>query len=152
MTVLGDPRGAFKAITIDASSGRGAQVEFPSGSVGDKSIVTSFGSSKNELYGVQNCLNKSAYVYTFGHSPQQSQFTVGMTLFLRDNCASSLSGLKAHLDAYRASRVSAAGREQVKLTVGDAVYSGHLVGQRVESANAELNLVNVTYTCILLEA
>ena len=152
MTIFGNPRGAFRLVDIDGSKGSGAQVEFPKGSVDTtKSIVTSFSSSQNELYGVQNCLNKSTYVYTFGHNPQQSQFTVGMTLFLA-NCSGAMIGLKQHLAAYAGSRVSEAKGGKLKLTVGGALYSGHLVGQRIESITPELNLVGVSYTCILLEA
>ena len=133
MTIFGNPRGAFRLVDIDGSKGSGAQVEFPKGSVDTtKSIVTSFSSSQNELYGVQNCLNKSTYVYTFGHNPQQSQFTVGMTLFLA-NCSGAMSGLKQHLAAYAGSRVSEAIGGKLKLTVGGALYSGHLVGQRIDN-------------------
>lgn len=154
MTVFGNPRGTFSIAEISASGAPGVVVSIPGGlksSTSEVDIVTSFSVAQAELVGIQQCLNKAVYAYTFGHDPSQSRFSVGITRFMQ-KCPQGFRNLSAHVGAYSSGRISEAKGQTVSLSVGGTAFKGHLVGQLIEVASAELNLVNVTYSCLMLKA
>lgn len=151
MTIMGSNRGAFRAIELDASGGKGVQLTVPGGeAVGANSLVTSFDVQQAENFSVSQCLNKKVTVYTFGHDPQRSQFTVGVTLFLNTCGGSPGAELEKAIKAYRAGRLSES-KELASLTVGTGLFRGYLVGQGLAVVNSELGMVNATYNFIALD-
>lgn len=148
MTIMGSNRGAFRSVELDASGGKGVQLSIPGGNaVGPNSLVTSFGCNQAENYAVAQCLNKKVTVYTFGHDPGRSQFTVGVTLFLNSCDGSTGAEIENALKVYRAGRISES-KELASLTVGTGLFRGYLVAQGIEVANNELGLVSATYNFI----
>ena len=122
MTVFGmDGAGKFKVAYVDTSGGRGVQITIPGGSpVGDASLVTSFSAEQRENFSVSQCLNGGIYLYTFGHDPQGSQFSLGVTSFLRVCNTATAADFARALRAYSAGRVSRS-RALSSMSVGDAV-------------------------------
>ena len=145
-------RGKFRSVDIDASGGQGVQLSVPSGNpVGSSSLVTSFGAVQSENYSVSQCLNGGIYLYTFGHDPNRSQFTVGVTSFL-NSCKDGVGAdLQGALSTYSGGRVSQSKAKAV-LTVGQGSLSGYLTGQNIEVVNNELSIIQTTYTFIALDA
>lgn len=151
MTVFGmGDRGKFRAMSVDTRDGQGIQIDMPGGSpLGAASLVTSFSAEQRENYSVSQCLNGGIYLYTFGHDPQNSQFSLGITSFLNTCSGAQAADLAQALRAYQGGRVSQS-RALASMSVGDAVFRGYLVGQSVSVADPQLGLVASTYTFIAL--
>lgn len=151
MVVLGSPRGSFVKAKVQGG-GEAVQATFPGGNPtnSETDIVTAFSAVQSELVGVQNCLNHASYAYTFGHDPNQSQFTLGITSFGTKCPNVRFQGMSGHVSTYSGSRISKAKNRPVSVTVGGRAFKGYLTSQRVSSTNAELNMINVEYTCMLL--
>lgn len=151
MTVIGKGRYAFKAIDLDTSEGQGVQVTIGgSGNpVGQSSLVTSFAASQQENVGISQCLNGGVYLYAFGHSPEGSAFSLGITTFL-NTCTGDMSrDLSAAVAAYRNGRVSQS-KQLSSLTIGNTVLRGYLVGQDIRVVDTEIGVINTTYNFIAL--
>lgn len=153
MTVLGDARGTFKAIDLDVRKGQGVVVQIPGAGnpVGSASLVTSFSVSQAENYSVAQCLNGGVHMYTFGHDPQRSAFTLGVTSFLNPCSGGVAEDLATAVQAYRAGRVSQSG-QQASLSVGKASFGGYLVAQQIDVVDAQLGIVTTTYGFVALNA
>lgn len=153
MTVMGkDMRGSFKAIELGTAAGKGIQASVPSGNLrGSSSLVTSFSVSQGENFSVAQCLNGGVYLYTFGHDPQRSHFSVGITSFLAQCDGSIGSAVDDAIKLYNSNRVSQA-KQKGTLTIGTGTCRGYLVGQDISVVDAELNIVSATYTFIALNA
>lgn len=153
MTVLGRGRGAFRVVDVDVSNGKGVQLTIAGGQnpVGAASLVTSFSVQQAENFSVSQCLNGGVYLYTFGHDPQRSQFSVGVTSFLNSCDGSVGADLAAAIAAYRTGRVSQS-KALSSLTVGTGSFNGYLVGQGINVVSSELGIINATYTFIALNA
>lgn len=153
MVVLGASKGIFKTVPLDTSEGQGVQVTFPGGGspVGSSSLVSTFSVAQAENYAVAQCLNGGVFLHTFGHDPQRSQFSLGVTTFLRP-CNGALGADFANaLSAYRMSRVSAS-HDQAQLSVGTGMLRGYLIGQSVDTIDPGIGIISTTYTFIALSA
>ena len=153
MTVFGDARGSFRMIELDTKKGQGVTLSTPSGQpVGGSSLVTSFSVAQNENYSVAQCLDGGVHMYTFGHDPQRSTFTVGVTSFLTScDGGSAAKDLAGAVDAYRGSRVSES-MANGTLSVGNTSFSGYLIGQQIDVVDTQLNIITTTYHFIALNA
>lgn len=153
MTVFGTgSRGAFRAIEIDASGGNGVQLTTPGGLLpGASSLVTSFSVTQGENIAVSQCLNGGIYLYTFGHDPQRSQFSVGITSFLNTCEGDSGATVADAISAYRKGRVSVS-KQLSNLTVGRGAFRGYLIGQSIDVADTQLSIISTTYNFIALNA
>jgi len=151
MTVFGmDGTGKFQVAYVDTSGGRGIQITMPGGSpVGDASLVTSFAAEQRENFSVSQCLNGGIYLYTFGHDPNASQFSLGVTTFLNSCDGAVAADFAKALRAYSAGRVSRS-RALASMSVGDAVLRGYLVGHSASVVDAGLGIVASTYTFVAL--
>lgn len=151
MTVFGmDDVGKFRSAYVDASNGRGMQISMPGGSpLGASSLVTSFSAEQRENFAVSQCLNGGTFLYTFGHDPHASQFSLGITSFLRTCSGEHAADFARALRAYSAGRVSQS-KALSSLSVGDAVLRGYLVGLNASVVDAGLGIVASTYTFIAL--
>jgi len=151
MTVFGmDDIGKFCVAHVDASGGQGIQVTMPGGSpLGTSSLVTSFAAEQRENFSVSQCLNGGIYLYTFGHDPHSSQFSLGITSFLNTCEGKSAADFAQALRAYNNGRVSQS-RALSSLSVGDAVLRGYLVGHSASVVDAGLGIVASTYTFVAL--
>lgn len=155
MTIMGkSARGAFRAVEIDTSGGNGVQLTTPGGLLpGTESLVTSFSVLQSENIAVSQCLNGGVYLYTFGHDPQRSQFSVGVTSFLNTCSGETGSAIAEAVATYQQGRVSTpAGKTLSCLTVGKGLFRGYLIGQGIDVANTELCIISTTYTFIALDA
>lgn len=153
MTVLGTGRrGQFCIMDLDASSARGVQVLIPGGGdpVGSSSLVTSFGVEQRENYSVSQCLNGGVFVYTFGHDPQQSGFSLGITSFVNNGCSGGSGDLGLALRVYEAGRVSRS-KALATLSIGDAAIRGYLTGQSVQVVNSEIGAFVANYVFISID-
>ena len=153
MTVLGRGRGAFRVVDVDTSNGKGVLVSIAGGGnpVGSSSLVTSFSVQQAENYAVSQCLNGAAYLYTFGHDPQRSQFSLGITSFLNSCNGDVGTAVSEAIAAYNKGRVSQS-KALSSLTVGTGAFNGYLVGQGIDVVNPELGIIQTTYTFIALNA
>ena len=89
-------------------------------------------------------------MYAFGHNPQQSSFSLGVTSFL-SGCAGEFGAdLEAGIAAYRAGRVSES-KELSSLTIGNTALRGYLIGQTVDVVDTQLSIVQATYTFVALD-
>lgn len=151
MTVINGRRGQFIIENLDTAEGQGVQVSLGGmGSpVGGSSLVTSFGVTQSENFSVSQCLNGGTFLYTFGHDPQQSRFSLGVTTFLDRTCNSDADDLRAAMGLYAAGRVSAS-RAISTLTVGASTIRGYLIGQEIRVASNELGMVATNYAFIAL--
>lgn len=153
MTVFGvSDRGKFKSVSVNTKDGRGIQIMMPNGGaspVGEASLVTSFGADQRENYSISQCLNGGVFLYTFGHDPEGSQFTLGITSFLNTCHGAHAADLAMALSAYKDGRVSQS-RKMASISVGTAVMRGYLVGQSVETVDTEIGLVESSYTFVAL--
>lgn len=147
-------RGAFRAVELDASGGNGVQLTTPGGLLpGASSLVTSFSILQAENISVSQCLNGGIFLYTFGHDPQRSQFSVGVTSFLNTCNGETGSAIAEAVANYRNGRVSTpAGKTLSCLTVGKGMFRGYLIAQGIDVANTELCIINTNYTFIALDA
>lgn len=152
MTIFGSPRGSFKAIELDTSKGRGVVLDINGQDpVGASSLVTSFSVTQAENYAISQCLNGGVFMYTFGHDPQRSQFGVGVTSFLQPCTGSMGEDVNKAVSIYRSGRVSES-KKTASMTVGNGIFRGYLIGQGLEVVDAQLGIVNTTYTFIALDA
>jgi len=151
MTVFGmSDIGKFRSVYVDTANGQGIQIDMPGGSpLGAASLVTSFSAEQRENFSVSQCLNGGIYLYTFGHDPQASQFSLGVTSFLNMCEGGRATDLANALQVYQGGRVSRSGK-LASMSVGNAMLRGYLVGQSVSVADAELGIVASTYTFIAL--
>ena len=152
MTVFGvSDRGKFHITSVDAAGGQGIQVSVPGGGspLGEASLVTSFGAEQRENYSVSQCLNGGVYLYTFGHDPQGSQFTLGISSFLNTCSGKRAADLAQALQVYKTGRVSQS-RALASMSVGDAVLRGYLIGQSVAVVDTAIGIVASTYTFVAL--
>lgn len=150
MTIFNGKRGDFMQLDLDTSKGQGIQVSLP-GIPGDGSLVTSFSVAQSENYAVSQCLDGTVYLYTYGHNPQASQFTLGVTSFL-NSCGGSVGKeLATALAAYRESRVSSS-KNLVTLTIGTGYVNGYLTGQNINVQNNEIGIITSVYTFVMLTA
>lgn len=147
-------RGAFRAVEIDASRGNGVQLTTPGGTLpGESSLVTSFSVLQAENVSVSQCLNGGIYVYTYGHDPQRSQFTVGVTSFLNTCSGEAGTSIEEAISTYRNGRVSASGGKNLScLTVGKSLFRGYLIGQGIEVVDLQLCMILTNYTFMALDA
>lgn len=145
-------RGKFRSVSVDTAKGSGIQITMPGGAhpVGASSLVTSFGVEQRENFSVAQCLNGGIHLYTFGHDPNGSQFSLGVTSFLNTCSGSYAADLAQALSAYSGGRVSQS-RSEASMSIGNAVVRGYLVGQSIRSVDAELGLVEASYTFIALD-
>ena len=153
MNIFGSVRGGFRAIELDASKGSGVQVSVAGGgsAVGSSSLVTSFSVAQAESYAVAKCLNGGVFLYAFGHDPQQSSFSLGVTSFLHGCDGNVGSDLEAAISAYRAGRVSQS-KELSSMTVGNTPFRRYLIGQSVDIVDTQLSIIQTNYTFIALDA
>lgn len=152
MTIFGDARGSFRAIELDAKNGRGITITTPGGDpVGSSSLVTSFSVSQYENFSIAQCLNGGVHMYTFGHDPQHSMFTVGVTSFLSSCEGSSAEDLANAVSVYSAGRVSES-KSEASMSVGNASFFGYLIGQQIDVVDTQLNIVTTAYHFIALDA
>jgi len=152
MTIFGSTRGQFRSIDLDTSGGQGIQASVGgSNPVGNSSLVTSFGVAQAENYSVSQCLNGGVFLYTFGHDPQRSQFSLGITSFLNPCNGSVGDELAQALKTYQAGRVSQ-NRQLSTLSVGSGVMTGYLIGQNIEVVDPKLSIISTAYTFIALSA
>lgn len=153
MTVFGvSERGSFHVTSVDTKEGSGIQVSMPDKSpspLGSSSLVTSFGVEQRENFAVSQCLNGGVYLYTFGHDPQGSQFSLGVTSFLNPCGGERAADLALALQAYYSGRVSHSGAI-ASVSVGDALLRGYLVAQSISVADSNLGMVAATYTFVAL--
>lgn len=152
MTVFGvSERGSFYVTSVDTKEGQGIQVSMPGPSpLGSSSLVTSFGVEQRENFSVSQCLNGGVYLYTFGHDPQGSQFTLGITSFLNTCTGEKAADLAQALRAYYGGRVSQS-RAIASVSVGDAVLRGYMIAQSISVADSNLGMVASTYTFVALK-
>jgi len=154
MTVFSvNDRGQFRSIGIDTEEGQGIQVSIAGsapGIIGDASLVTSFAAEQRESFSVSQCLNGGMFMYTFGHDPASSQFTLGISSFLRTCDGSVGVELARALSTYRQGRVSQS-MALSTLSVGDAALRGYLVGQSLQVADTAIGLVTSTYVFVALD-
>ena len=158
MTVFGmSDRGKFMVVPVDTKDGEGIQVSIPSGGssngstlIGASSLVTSFGAEQRENFSVSQCLNGGIYMYTFGHDPANSQFTLGVTSFINTCSGKVADDLAAAIKAYQAGRVSQS-HNVASLSIGTASLRGYLVGHSIRAADTALGLVESSYTFVALD-
>lgn len=153
MMVFSMNRGGFTAVNVDTSGGRGVQISIAGQNpVGNASLVTNFSVEQAENFAISQCLNGGVYLYTFGHDPSNSHFSVQITSFL-DSCdGSSVSDMAQAVSAYRSGRVSES-KQLSTLTVGaNGVFSGYLIGHGVHAADPAIGMVVTDYTFISLDA
>lgn len=151
MTVFGmTDRGKFRAVTVDTADGQGIQIDMPGGNpVGSASLVTSFSAEQRENFSVSQCLNGGIFLYTFGHDPQSSQFSLGVTSFLNTCNGEKAADLANALRVYQGGRVSQS-KQLASMSVGDAVLRGYLTGQSVSTVDPQLGIIASTYTFVAL--
>lgn len=151
MTVFGmSDRGKFHVTSVDTADGQGIQISMPGGNpLGPASLVTSFAAEQRENFSVSQCLNGGIYLYTFGHDPQNSQFTLGITSFLNTCSGEKAADLARALRVYQSGRVSES-RALASMSVGDAVLRGYLSGQSVTVTDNAIGTVASTYTFVAL--
>lgn len=153
MTVFGtDQRGMFRSVGVDTKDGQGILITVGGGGdpVGSASLVTSFSAEQGENYSISQCLNGGIYLYSFGHDPQRSHFSVGVTSFLRSCDGDVGADFENALAVYRAGRVSAS-KAISTLSIGNGALSGYLIGQNVQAVDNELGMINTTYQFIALK-
>ena len=152
MTIFSmNDRGKFVSVGLDTEDGQGIQVSIAGGEspIGEASLVTSFSAEQRENYSVAQCLNGGMFLYTFGHDPANSQFSLGITSFLRTCHGEVGSELAKALSIYRTGRVSQS-KALSTLSVGDAALRGYLVGQGVVVTDNVVGTVTATYTFVAL--
>lgn len=147
MTVFSmNDRGKFHITSVDTSDGQGIQITIPGGNpLGPASLVTSFGAEQRENFSVAQCLNGGIYLYTFGHDPQGSQFSLGVSSFLNTCDGKQAADLAQALRTYSGGRVSKS-RALASMSVGDAMFRGYLVGQSVSVTDTAIGMIVSTYT------
>ena len=154
-------RGQFRSIDLSTENGQGVQLWIPGSdyrsgglyrgltALGDAELVTSFSMEQSENYSVSQCLNGGVYLYTFGHDPASSQFSLSVTSFLSTCDGSVGEGLARAIDAYRSGRVSQS-KDLSTLSVGSASMRGYLVGQSVEVTDTAIGIITTDYTFVAL--
>lgn len=112
-------------------------------------IVSSFDTHTQEKISITQCFQEKNYVYAFGHDPECSGFALTCTVVLNEGCSAdtflslgSLSDFLQQYKEYRASNLT----KSIKMTVDGATYTVLLLAQDVSVANAEMHLVNVTFS------
>lgn len=152
MTIMSSSRGAFRVIDLDASSGEGVQVTIANGGtlVGPNSLITSFSVPQAENFAVTQCLNGGMFVYTFGHDPNQSIFTIGIASFL-NTCSGSSTAISDAVKTYQAGRVSVS-KQLSSMSIGKSLFNGYLISQKIDLVNQDIGLVGTTYSFIPLNA
>ena len=153
MTVFSiNDRGKFISLGLDTQDGQGIQVSIPGATAdltGDASLVTSFSAEQREAFSVSQCLNGGMFLYSFGHDPGASQFTLGVTSFIR-GCAGNVGDeIAKALSAYRNGRVSKS-KALSTLSIGDAALRGYLVGQSMQVSDTSIGLVTTSYIFVAL--
>lgn len=151
MTVFGmDSRGKFRSVGLDTKDGKGIRLSIAgSNPVGASSLVTSFSLEQSESFAISQCLNGGVYLYSFGHSPQQSNFSVGVTSFLM-SCDGSVGGdINTLLSSYRDGRVSQS-KKTAMLSVGTGSLEGYLIRQNMAVSDNNLSMITTTYQFIAL--
>ena len=119
--------------------------------VGEMSLVSSFSVSQRENFSVSQCLNGGAFMYTFGHDPASSMFSLGVTSFFKPcGDGAGRGALSTAVAAYKAGRVSQ-NRAVSTLSVGDATLRGFLVAQNIEAVSAEIGALVTNYTFAALD-
>ena len=157
MTIIGSGnRGAFRIVNLDTQAGQGVQVTIGGAkmgqggsAVGSASLVTSFSADQSENYSVSQCLNGGVFLYTFGHDPAQSTFSLGVASFLSSCRSGGVSDFANALSAYQAGRVSRS-KALSTLSVGDATLRGYLVSQRVSVVSNELSMISTVYSFVAI--
>lgn len=152
MTVFSmNDRGKFVSVGLDTEEGQGIQVSIAGGGspIGEASLVTSFSAEQRENYSVAQCLNGGVFLYTFGHDPSSSQFSLGITSFLRTCSGDVGSELAKAMRIYQSGRVSQS-KALSTLSVGDAALRGYLVGQGIAVTDNVVGTITTTYTFVAL--
>lgn len=145
-------RGQFTAVPLDTEDGQGIQVSLGGGAspIGESSLVTSFSAEQSENYAVSQCLNGGMFLYTFGHNPAASRFTLGVTSFLNSCDGARGAELARAINGYKSARVSKS-KALSTLSVGDAALRGYLVSQNIQTSDPVVGSLAVTYVFVALD-
>jgi hypothetical protein len=112
-------------------------------------VVSNFALHTQEKISITQCFKEKNYVYAFGHDPEGSGFSLTCTVVLNEGCSAdtflSLGSLSDFLEYYKVFRTSNF-TKSIKMTVDGATHTVLLLAQDVSVANAEMHLVNVTFS------
>lgn len=150
-------RGCFAVMLLDASEGRGAQLDMGSGDGEmlpmsewtDPMLVTGYGFGLSESVQLVKCFGDAVYTYAFGHNPMQSMLTVNFTAFLVNPDNQDMN--RRFLQSYANGRVSASKKYAKFSVVGSQVLQGFVVGLQSQSMDPQMSLQNFSVSIQLVE-
>lgn len=170
MTVFGSDkaRGCFVVFRMNASEGRGARLDLPSGSLPEEDYaypltVVGFTMNQQENFSLVKCFGDHVYTYAFGHDPAASTMQIefvgmlraGVTKVLMQSGGGGSGGGISKLLTDLPSKYER-GRLYKSLAysnflVGGAVFKGFLVGMSSNTMSPEHSLQSFTMTLQLVE-